>query len=53
MASVGAVPGDFSIIARCDGCGTYLNPRKLVPETLRRGVYKRDLYPGLCPFGVE
>ena len=42
------VAGDFSITARCDGCGRYLNPRELVPETLRQGGYKRDVYTGLC-----
>jgi hypothetical protein len=42
------VPGDFSIMARCDGCGRYCNPREIAPATLRQGGYKRDVYTGLC-----
>jgi hypothetical protein len=44
------VPGDFTVTARCDACGAYLNPRELVPETRRPGGgYKRDVIAsGLC-----
>ena len=42
-------PGPFSVTARCDGCGTYCNPRELV-ESGPGGGYKRDIIAsGLCP----
>ena len=44
------VPGPFTVTARCDQCGGYLNPRELAPEARRPGGgYKRDVIAsGLC-----
>jgi hypothetical protein len=47
--SLWIVAGAFSVTARCDGCGSYLNPRELV-ESRPGGGYKRDVVAsGLCP----
>ena len=42
------VPGPFSVTARCDGCGRYVNPRELVTSR-PGGGYKRDVIAsGMC-----
>jgi hypothetical protein len=41
------VPGEEVIAARCDGCGAYVNPREIVPATLRPAA-RKDAYGGTC-----
>ncbi len=39
------VPGDEVVTARCDGCGTYSNPREMAE--VRPGG-RKDAYAGTC-----
>ncbi len=42
------VPGGFSITARCDSCGAYMNPRDLVTSRPGGGAKRDVIASGLC-----
>jgi NMD protein affecting ribosome stability and mRNA decay len=44
------VPGDAVVTARCDGCGTYGNPRQFA-KTSPGG--RKDAYSGTCEICAE
>lgn len=41
------VPGEHTVFARCDSCKGFVNPREIVPGTLRPAGWK-EAYGGTC-----
>jgi len=41
------IPGHVTVTARCDACLEFVNPREIVPETLRPAGWK-EAYGGTC-----